>query len=77
LYTTTTTTSTMLPPRSWILFRRYLLHRLSYSEFCAKFRCHNGVGRGKIQLAAFNGLSTTPPPIDAKISQISFTQTEI
>ena len=36
-----------------------------------------GVDRGKMRLAAFDGLSPKIPPIGAKISQKSFTQAEL
>jgi len=35
------------------------------------------VDPNKMQFAAFNGPSSTPSPIDAKVSRLSFTQTEL
>ena len=42
--------------------RWYFLHKLSYSLFYLKFRCHsNRVGRGGICLTAFNSPTTKTP----------------
>jgi len=60
-------------------FCRYLLHKPSYSQFCPKFCCHGNEGRsGKNSV---DGSIRWPipenPTIDAKILQISLTQTEL
>jgi len=58
--------------------RRYLLHRPSYSQFCPKFRCHGNEGRsGKSAIGSIRWPIPENPPVDAKISQISLTQTEL
>ena len=58
--------------------RRYLLHRPSYNQFCLEFRCHgNGSGLGKNAIGSIRWLILESLPIDAQISQISLTQTEL
>jgi len=57
---------------------KYLLHRPSYSQFCPTFRCHGNEGRsGKNAIGSIRWPIPENPPIDAKISQISLTQTEL
>jgi len=48
----------MAHPRKLPYRRKNLLRKLNYSQFCPKFCCHgNGIGRGKMQLTAFDGPS--------------------
>ena len=62
-------------------YRRKKLAKISYASqviaiFVPNFvAMATGVGRGKMQLAAFDDAS--PPPICAKISQKSLTQAEL
>ena len=58
---------------------RYFLQRPSYSPFCFKFRCHgNGVGEQKCNWQhCIQWPIAENTPTDAKISQISRTQTEL
>jgi len=59
-------------------YRRYLLHRSSYCQFCPKFRCHGNGGRsGKNSIGSIRWPIPENPPTNAKISQISLTQTEL
>ena len=58
--------------------RRYLLHRPSYSQFCPEFRCHgNGSGSEKNAIGSIRWLILENLSIDAQISQISLTHTEL
>jgi len=59
-------------------FCRYVLHKPSYSQFCPKFRCHgNEVRSGKNSVGSIQWPIPKNPTIDAKILQISLTQTEL
>jgi len=56
----------------------YLLYKPRYSPFCLKFCCHdNKVGRGKIQLSAFDGPFPKTLTQMQKILQISLTQAKL
>jgi len=45
-------------------FRRYLLHKASYSQFCAKFRCHGNGGRsGKNAISSIRWPIPENPPV--------------
>ena len=59
-------------------YRRNFLRKPSYSQFCPKFRCHGNEGRsGKNAIGSIRWPIPENPSIDAKISQISLTQTEL
>jgi len=50
----------------------------SYSPFCPKFRCHGNGGRtGENVIGSIQWPIPENPSIDAKILQISLTQTEL
>jgi len=59
-------------------FLIYLLRKLSFNPLCPKFRCHGNEGRsGKNSVGSIRWPIPEKPTIDAKILQISFTQTEL
>ena len=64
------------PPPLWTQkFRRYLLHKPSYSQFCPKFRCHGNRGRsGGMRLAAFNDPSPKNPYRRKNLADVSYTR---
>jgi len=58
---------------------RCLLQKLSYSQFCPKFRCHdNGGWSGENAVGSIRWPIPEPPsPYTHKISPKSFTQAEL
>ena len=57
---------------------RHLLHKPSYSQFCPKCRCRsNGDRLGENTIGSIRWPIPENTPIGAKISQKSFTQTEL
>jgi len=58
--------------------RENLLHEVSYSQFCPKFRCHSNGGRsGKNAIDSIRWPIPENPPIGTKISRKSLTQAEL
>jgi len=57
---------------------RYLVHMSSYSPFCPKFCCRGNAGRsGENEIVSIQWPIPENPHMNAKILQISLTQTEL